>query len=194
MNIKRCSNCKHFFKKQNEEPCIECLNKPGFIKWEPDEEMQIKEEKNCETCRHKQVNLDLEPCVRCVNGDGYEIKWEPNEQEQGLEKSCFKCKYFKTMVHEEPCASCINSDDFKEWKPAERDNSRPEPMPKIVPYYERGTSRMPEQIRVSFSDGSTAIYDLHTDQPAPVIIENIKIIRRMKQGYVNQPARRRRRK
>ncbi|MBO7709584.1 MAG: hypothetical protein J6S83_03890 [Lachnospiraceae bacterium] len=71
---------------------------------------------------------------------------------------------------------------------------RPEPLAKVVPYYEHDFSERPEQIRVSFSDGSTAIYDLRTDQPAPVIIENIKIIRKWKQGYVNQPARRRRRK
>ena len=55
-------------------------------------------------------------------------------------------------------------------------------------------SRHPEQIRVSFSDGSTAVYDLHTDQPAPVILENIRIIRKWKQGYVNQPEVRRRRR
>ena len=71
---------------------------------------------------------------------------------------------------------------------------RPEILPKPVPYYWFDFSVIPDQIRVSFSDGSTAVYDLRTDQPAPVIIENIKIIRKWKQGYVNQPARRRRKK
>lgn len=55
-------------------------------------------------------------------------------------------------------------------------------------------SRHPGRVRLMFRDGSTAIYDLNVEQPAPVIIENIKIIRRMKQGYVNQPMRRRNRK
>ena len=55
-------------------------------------------------------------------------------------------------------------------------------------------SRHPGRVRLMFRDGTTAVYDLHVDQPAPVILENIRIIRRMKQGYVNQPARRRRRK
>ena len=71
---------------------------------------------------------------------------------------------------------------------------RPDPLDKVVPYYEHDCSKHPEQIRVAFSDGSTAVYDLRTDQPAPVIIENIKIIRKWKQGYVNQPTRRRRKK
>ena len=70
---------------------------------------------------------------------------------------------------------------------------RPEILPKPMPIYEHDCSKYPDQIRVSFSDGSTAVYDIHTDQPAPVIIENIKIIRKWKQGYKNQPMRRRNR-
>jgi hypothetical protein len=61
-----------------------------------------------------------------------------------------------------------------------------------VPKYEHEYSKYPEQIRVSFADGHTAVYDLHVDQPAPQVIESIKIIRRMKQGYINQPPMRRR--
>lgn len=195
---KRCTNCKHFFTSEKEYPCIDCIDNTGFIKWEPDEEMQIKEEKNCETCRHKQVNLDLEPCVRCVNGDGYEIRWEPNEQEQGIKKRCSDCENYNTMFYEEPCATCINTEGHPGWKPAEgteiKLEKRPELLPRPFPIYEHTDSEIPERIRISFTNGTSAIYDLHTDQPAPVIIENIKIIRRMKQGYVNQPARRRRRK
>lgn len=61
-----------------------------------------------------------------------------------------------------------------------------------VPKYEHEYSKYPEQIRVSFADGHTAVYDMRVDQPHPVIVENIKIIRKWKQGYVNQPQRRRR--
>lgn len=71
---------------------------------------------------------------------------------------------------------------------------RPEILGKVVPIYEHDYSVLPEKIRVLFKDGRTMIYDIHTDQPAPVIVQNIKMIRRMKQGYVNQPARRRKRK
>ena len=68
---------------------------------------------------------------------------------------------------------------------------RPQPMDKVVPHYEHEWSEKPDWIRVSFEDGSTAVYILKVEQPAPVIIENIKIIRKWKQGYVNQPERRR---
>ncbi|MBO7663890.1 MAG: hypothetical protein J6U01_11020 [Clostridia bacterium] len=61
-----------------------------------------------------------------------------------------------------------------------------------VPTYEHEYSKYPEQIRVSFADGHTAVYDMRVDQPHPMIVENIKIIRKWKQGYVNQPQRRRR--
>lgn len=69
---------------------------------------------------------------------------------------------------------------------------RPEPLAEVVPYYDHDFSKHPDHIRVSFADGSTAVYDLRTEQPHPVIVENIRIIRKWKQGYVNQPARRRR--
>ena len=67
---------------------------------------------------------------------------------------------------------------------------RPEMLPEAVPYYEHDWSVHPDAIRISFSDGSTAIYDIRVEQPHPIILENVKIIRRMN-GYVNQPARRR---
>ena len=74
------------------------------------------------------------------------------------------------------------------------EQNKPVILPHMVPLYEHDCSEMPERIRVSFSDGRTAIYELRVEQPAPVIIENIKIIRKWKQGYVNQPERRRKRK
>ena len=56
---------------------------------------------------------------------------------------------------------------------------RPEVLPEPLPIYEHTCSEIPDRVRISFSNGTSAIYDLHTDQPAPVILENIKIIRRM---------------
>lgn len=69
---------------------------------------------------------------------------------------------------------------------------RPEMMEKPLPVYAYETSIYPDQIRVSFRDGSTAVYDLRVEQPAPQIVESIRIIRKWKQGYVNKPMRRRR--
>lgn len=74
-----------------------------------------------------------------------------------------------------------------------REPGRPEILQKVQPIYEHECSKYPDKIRVSFMDGHTAVYDLRVEQPAPVIIENIRIIRKWKQGYVNQPKRRRNR-
>ena len=66
-----------------------------------------------------------------------------------------------------------------------------EPLPEVVPIYEHEFDGHPDAIRVSFGDGSTAVYDIRREQPHPIIVENIQIIRKWKQGYVNQPRRRR---
>ena len=74
-----------------------------------------------------------------------------------------------------------------------REPGRPEILQSAVPVYDRESSRYPDSIRVSFMDGHTEIYDLRIEQPAPVIVENIRIIRKWKPGYVNKPMRRRNR-
>lgn len=68
---------------------------------------------------------------------------------------------------------------------------RLEPLPEVVPIWEHGFDGLPDAVRVSFSDGSTAVYDIRRDQQYPIIVENIRIIRKW-QGYKNQPMRRRR--
>ena len=83
--------------------------------------------------------------------------------------------------------------DFLEEKEKKK-QLRPEMLPGTVGYYDYEISKYPDRIRVSFEDGKTLVYELRTEQPHPIIVENINIIKRMKQGYVNQPNRRRRRK
>lgn len=111
------------------------------------------------------------------------------------DKSCINCKYDYKNFNEEPCIDCYG---FTRWEQDEemqiKEEKRPELLPKPYPIYERPDSEIPERVRISFANGTSALYELHVDQPAPVIMENIKIIRRMKQGYTNQPVRRRRRK
>ena len=72
--------------------------------------------------------------------------------------------------------------------------TRPELLPGTISYYDYDISKYPDRIRVSFSDGKTLVYEVKTEQPHPVIVQNIKLIRKMKQGYVNQPERRRKKK
>ena len=69
---------------------------------------------------------------------------------------------------------------------------RPAVLSICQPVYEHESSRYPDTIRLSFMDGHTEIYEIRAKQPHPIITENIRIIRKWKQGYVNQPARRRR--
>ena len=69
---------------------------------------------------------------------------------------------------------------------------RPAILAMCSPVYEHENSRYPEKIRLSFMDGHTEVYEIRTQQPHPIVTENIRIIRKWKQGYVNQPARRRR--
>lgn len=69
---------------------------------------------------------------------------------------------------------------------------RPEMLPETVGYYDYDISKYPDRLRVSFEDGRTLIYEARMEQPHPIIIENMRIIRKWKQGYVNKPRRRRR--
>ena len=70
---------------------------------------------------------------------------------------------------------------------------RPEILQKVVPYYDHDFSEKPDRVRISFRDGSTAIYEIRVEQPHPLVQRNIQILNGWK-GYVNQPARRRRKK
>ena len=60
--------------------------------------------------------------------------------------------------------------------------NRPRPMPTATMEYADDSSRVPDTIRVSFEDGTTAIYDRREDQPAPLLYESIRIIRKW-HGY-----------
>ena len=73
----------------------------------------------------------------------------------------------------------------------EKKPERPKILGAAVRTYDCEASKYPETVRVSFMDGHTFVYQIVMNQPAPIILENIKKIRKMKQGYVNQPKRRR---
>ena len=66
-----------------------------------------------------------------------------------------------------------------------RRRAKPEklaPLPEVVPIYEPEFLEHPGSIRVSFEDGSSAVYDLRVEQPAPQVIEAVGIIRKWN-GY-----------
>ena len=112
---------------------------------------------------------------------------------------CLSCKFWNIDINEEPCKHCKNGlgteDSDDRWEQCGEQiklEKRPMILPEPLPIYEHVDSEIPERIRISFTNGTSAVYDLHVDQPAPQVIESIKIIRRMKQGYINQPPMRRR--
>ena len=112
-----------------------------------------------------------------------------------IEKWCINCKFQGKRHDEEPCDRCISTNQ-SQWEPKEakqiKIERRPELLPSPVPIYEHTDSEIPEKVRISFTNGTSAVYERHIEQPAPQVVESIKIIRRWKQGYVNQPMRRRR--
>ena len=55
---------------------------------------------------------------------------------------------------------------------------RPRMLEKPVEIYDYEISKYPDRLRVSFADGRTFVYELRRDQPSPVIMENIRIIRK----------------
>ena len=72
--------------------------------------------------------------------------------------------------------------------------NRPEILDKPVPTYMTAESIHPDQIRLSFTDGSTAIYDLRIEFPHHIMARNHEIMEKWSnKGYNNQPMRRRRR-
>lgn len=80
----------------------------------------------------------------------------------------------------------MTQDGFLEFliQKEKKNQMRPE-VQEVVPYYENDGSIYPERVRIVFRNGKTKIFDLHAEMPAPVIMENIRIIRRMEVGYGN---------
>ena len=112
------------------------------------------------------------------------------------EKRCMTCRYGDLPSGASPCKECIELDDdyARYWEPEEeKKENRPKPLPLPVYNYERESSRIPDSVRVCFDDGTTAVYSLHVDQPKPLVMESIRIIRKWRsEGYQYVPPRRRR--
>ena len=76
--------------------------------------------------------------------------------------------------------------------------SRLKMLPNPAAIYDFDFSEIPDHVRISFEGGKTAVYDLRTEQPHPLVVKNIKIMKETKKkitlGYVNEPEVRRRRR
>ena len=51
---------------------------------------------------------------------------------------------------------------------------RPDPMDRYLTTYQGKFSRYPELVRLSFMDGTTAVYQLKVDQPEPVFLKRTR--------------------
>ena len=70
---------------------------------------------------------------------------------------------------------------------SEKQDKHPEMLPEPLMIYATN-STYPDQLRVSFKDGSTQIYDLRIQQPHPIVKRNLEIIRNMCIGYERKEA------
>lgn len=137
-----------------------------------DEEM---DKKTCETCKHYTRAEWEDPCRDCQNSklclwESAEVADEPEEKKrtkEDTEQAGVTFKEFKKRMRE-----------------AKESSPRPLPMPVCISGPEDG--RLPELIRVSFDDGTTAVYRLKEAENDQLIIKSIEIIRKW-----NRPRRRR---
>ena len=190
MKERNCMTCKHQGKTHEEEPCKYCSRFHG-IKWEP------KEKKNCDNCKYEDCPYWAWPCEKCLElPDDYTSYWEPKEaeneekkEENGKEDKDFEWPCFEKLHESVREMGKDIETGMKEIKL----KKRPALLAFPVPIYERTDSEIPEKVRISFTNGTSAIYELHVDQPAPQVIECIRIIRKWNNGY-KAPTRRRRRK
>lgn len=145
----------------------------------------------CETCRHRDKRKDQEPCKECCteNWGPKEAEDEEKKEEKGEEDKDF----------EWPCFEKLHESVREMGKDIEtagieiKLEKRPGLLAFPVPIYERTDSEIPEKVRISFTNGTSAIYELHVDQPHPLVKESIRIIRRWRsEGYQYVPPRRRR--
>ena len=154
------------------------------------------EERNCLTCRHVDLSIRQSPCKECVSEGRRYRYWEPDEtedeekkEEKGKEDKDWKWPCFEKLLESVGEMGKNIEKGAKEIKL----KKRPEMLAIPVPIYERTDSEIPEKVRISFTNGTSAIYVLHVDQPKPLVMESIRIIRKWRrEGYQYVPPRRRR--
>lgn len=57
-------------------------------------------------------------------------------------------------------------------------NKRPDMLPKPAAHYEGSHSRIPEAVRISFTDGTSAIYQLKSQETQRLVMTCIDTIRK----------------
>lgn len=138
----------------------------------------------CLTCKHKEKEYWELPCRKCA---GFRF-WEPEKEES---KPGEKSESIENRVKKQIAENLRWAQEDRKEK---KSSYRPKALPQPVYNYERELSIYPDSIRVSFEDGTTAIYTMQPEQPKPQVIETIRIIRKWNsEGYQCKVQKRRRR-
>ena len=88
---------------------------------------------------------------------------------------CESCAYRDSKAYMEPCVSCI----MRAVEDARQPLKQPSILPRVaVLKHGEEKGRAPELIRLSFSDGSTAVYQLKGDPAEELMLESVEIIRK----------------
>lgn len=91
-------------------------------------------------------------------------------------RGCCKCVHAETPVFREPCRSCLMRSAAEA---VAEEIKQPSILPRVaVLKHGEEKGRAPELIRLSFSDGSTAVYQLKGDQAEELMLESVEIIRK----------------
>lgn len=134
----------------------------------------MEEYRRCNNCLYKYRDANKEPCKSCNHI--YKDGWEPDGHDAEL----------RAQMEEKAKAQAAESQE-------ENMVNRKIPLPNVSPIFEHEASDYPDAVRVSFPNGRTIVYTRQVQQPEPMLVESIRIIRKWKtEGYQYTPPRRRR--
>lgn len=150
----------------------------------------------CDDCVFEYKDQGEEPCKSCSNS--FVNNWKP-KTDAGAYGECIRkmrqisqenkardAAVLRAQMEEKAKAQAAESQE-------ENMGNRKIPLPNVSPIFEHEASDYPDAVRVSFPNGRTIVYTRQVQQPEPMLVESIRIIRKWKtEGYQYTPPRRRR--
>lgn len=150
----------------------------------------------CDDCVFEYKDQGEEPCKSCSNS--FVNNWKPKTDAEAhgefirkmrqisQEKKARDAAVLRAQMEEKAKAQAAESQE-------ENMVNRKIPLPNVSPIFEHEASDYPDAVRVSFPNGRTIVYTRQVQQPEPMLVESIRIIRKWKtEGYQYTPPRRRR--
>jgi len=150
----------------------------------------------CDDCVFEYKDQEEEPCKSCSKS--YVNNWKPKTDAEAKDEFIRKMRQIskenkardaavmRAQMEEKAKAQAAESQE-------ENMGNRKIPLPNVSPIFEHEASDYPDAVRVSFPNGRTIVYTRQVQQPEPMLVESILIIRKWKtEGYQYTPPRRRR--